>query len=103
VWQWMGLDLGMPLGGLRGTVALVTGTSRRRSIGATVCRAFAACGADTFFTCNLAVCLGGVSSQFLENNAPAHCSTFIAYGCLRGHEERPNVGVGGAAAATSHT
>ncbi len=44
------IDLGMPPAGLRGKVALVTGTSRRRSIGAAVCRAFAVCGADLFFT-----------------------------------------------------
>lgn len=44
------VDLGMPPSGLRGKVALVTGTSRRKSIGAAVCRAFAACGVDVFFT-----------------------------------------------------
>ena len=36
--------------GLRGRVALVTGASRRRSIGAAICRALAAEGADVFFT-----------------------------------------------------
>lgn len=41
---------GIPPVGLHGKVAVVTGASRRRSIGAVVCRAFAACGADVFFT-----------------------------------------------------
>lgn len=36
--------------GLKGKIAIVTGTSRRRSIGAAVCRALAAEGADIFFT-----------------------------------------------------
>jgi 3-oxoacyl-[acyl-carrier protein] reductase len=36
--------------GLRGRVALVTGASRRRGIGAAICRALAAEGADVFFT-----------------------------------------------------
>jgi 3-oxoacyl-[acyl-carrier protein] reductase len=44
------VDLAMPPAGLQGKVALVTGTSRRNSIGAAVCRAFAACGVDIFFT-----------------------------------------------------
>jgi len=35
---------------LRGRVALVTGASRRRGIGAAICRALAADGADVFFT-----------------------------------------------------
>jgi len=42
--------LGIPPVGLRGKIAVVTGTSRRNSIGAAVCRSFAACGADIFFT-----------------------------------------------------
>lgn len=37
-------------GGLRGRVALVTGASRRRGIGAAICRALAADGADIAFT-----------------------------------------------------
>lgn len=37
--------------GLRGRVALVTGAGRRRGIGAAICRALAAHGADIFFTC----------------------------------------------------
>ena len=36
--------------GLRGRVALVTGASRRRGIGAAICRALAGKGADIFFT-----------------------------------------------------
>lgn len=44
------VDLGMPPVGLRGKVAIVTGASRRRSIGAAVCRAFASCGVDVLFT-----------------------------------------------------
>jgi 3-oxoacyl-[acyl-carrier protein] reductase len=36
--------------GLRGRVALVTGASRRRGIGAAICRALAGEGADVFFT-----------------------------------------------------
>lgn len=40
----------MPRSGLRGKIAIVTGASRRCSIGAAVCRVFAACGADIFFT-----------------------------------------------------
>lgn len=35
---------------LTGKIAIVTGTSRRNSIGAAVCRAFAASGADILFT-----------------------------------------------------
>lgn len=35
---------------LNGRIAVVTGASRRNSIGAAVCRAFAAAGADIFFT-----------------------------------------------------
>ena len=35
---------------LSGRVALVTGASRRRGIGAAICRALAAAGADVFFT-----------------------------------------------------
>ena len=35
---------------LAGTVAIVTGASRRKGIGATTCRALAAAGADIFFT-----------------------------------------------------
>jgi 3-oxoacyl-[acyl-carrier protein] reductase len=42
--------LAAPGGDLKGRIALVTGTSRRTSIGAAVCRAFAAAGADIFFT-----------------------------------------------------
>lgn len=37
-------------GSLQGRVAVVTGASRRRGIGAAVCRALAARGADVFFT-----------------------------------------------------
>jgi 3-oxoacyl-[acyl-carrier protein] reductase len=44
------MDLGMPPAGLRGKIAIVTGASRRRSIGAAVCRAFASCGVDVLFT-----------------------------------------------------
>jgi 3-oxoacyl-[acyl-carrier protein] reductase len=44
------IDLGMPPEGLRGKIAIVTGVSRRRGIGAAVCRAFAACGVDILFT-----------------------------------------------------
>jgi 3-oxoacyl-[acyl-carrier protein] reductase len=40
----------MATSGLRGRVAIVTGASRRISIGAAVCRALAADGADVFFT-----------------------------------------------------
>jgi 3-oxoacyl-[acyl-carrier protein] reductase len=40
----------MATSGLRGRVAIVTGASRRRGIGAAVCRALAADGADVFFT-----------------------------------------------------
>lgn len=36
--------------GLRGRVAIVTGASRRRGIGAAICAALAAGGADVFFT-----------------------------------------------------
>jgi 3-oxoacyl-[acyl-carrier protein] reductase len=43
-------DLGMPPSGLAGKVAIVTGAGRRAGIGAAVCRAFAVCGADVFFT-----------------------------------------------------
>lgn len=42
--------LGMPPAGLRGKIAIVTGASRRRSIGAAICRAFAGCGVDLLFT-----------------------------------------------------
>ncbi len=44
------LPWGMPPAGLRGKVAVVTGVSRSRSIGAATCRAFAACGVDLLFT-----------------------------------------------------
>jgi 3-oxoacyl-[acyl-carrier protein] reductase len=40
----------MPPQGLRGKIAVVTGVSRPRSIGAAVCRIFASCGVDIFFT-----------------------------------------------------
>src|SRR5437588_11462542 len=40
----------MPPAGLTGKVAIVTGVSRPKSIGAAVCRAFASCGAAIFFT-----------------------------------------------------
>ena len=40
----------MAQGGLGGRIALVTGASRRRGIGAAVCRALAAGGADVVFT-----------------------------------------------------
>jgi 3-oxoacyl-[acyl-carrier protein] reductase len=40
----------MPPAGLGGKIAVVTGVSRPRSIGAAVCRAFASCGVDVFFT-----------------------------------------------------
>lgn len=36
--------------GLHGRIAIVTGASRRRGIGAAICRALAANGADIFFT-----------------------------------------------------
>lgn len=36
---------------LHGRVAIVTGASRRQGIGAAICRALAAEGADIFFTC----------------------------------------------------
>jgi 3-oxoacyl-[acyl-carrier protein] reductase len=39
-----------PPSDLKGKVAVVTGSGRRRSIGAAVCRALAASGADIFFT-----------------------------------------------------
>src|SRR5579872_1025984 len=42
--------LGMPPLGLRGKIAVVTGVSRPRNIGAAICRAFAACGVDVLFT-----------------------------------------------------
>ncbi len=42
--------LGMPPAGLRGKVAIVTGASRRRGIGAEICRAFASCGVDILLT-----------------------------------------------------
>jgi 3-oxoacyl-[acyl-carrier protein] reductase len=41
---------GMPPAGLRGKIAIVTGASRRQSIAAAVCRAFASCGVDLLFT-----------------------------------------------------
>ena len=44
------LPLGMPPAGLRGKIAIVTGASRRQSIGAAICRAFAGCGVDLLFT-----------------------------------------------------
>lgn len=43
-------ELGMPPAGLRGKVAVITGVSRPKSIGAAVCRAFASCGVDLFLT-----------------------------------------------------
>ena len=43
-------DLGMPPDGLRGKIAIVTGASRRNSIGAAVCVALASCGVDVLFT-----------------------------------------------------
>lgn len=47
----MDLDqLGMPPSGLQGKIAIVTGVSRQAGIGAAVCRAFAVCGVDIFFT-----------------------------------------------------
>lgn len=42
--------LGMPPSGLRGKAAIVTGVSRHQSIGAAICRTFAACGVDLLFT-----------------------------------------------------
>ena len=42
---------GTPGGGeLQGRIAVVTGASRRRGIGAAICRAFAGCGAEILFT-----------------------------------------------------
>lgn len=43
-------SLGMPPSGLQGKVAIVTGVSRPQSIGASICRAFAACGVDLLIT-----------------------------------------------------
>ncbi|PZS06554.1 MAG: oxidoreductase [Chloroflexi bacterium] len=40
----------MPPSGLRGKIAIVTGVSYRRGIGAAVCRVFADCGVDILFT-----------------------------------------------------
>ncbi|MGI8551421.1 MAG: SDR family oxidoreductase [Dehalococcoidia bacterium] len=42
--------LGMPPSGLTGKVAIVTGVSRPKSIGAAICRIFASCDVDVFFT-----------------------------------------------------
>ncbi|GAC1444666.1 MAG: SDR family oxidoreductase [Chloroflexota bacterium] len=43
-------SLGMPPAGLQGKVAIVTGVSRPKSIGAAICRVFASCGVNIFFT-----------------------------------------------------
>jgi len=42
--------LGVPPEGLRGKIAVVTGVSRLRSIGASTCRVFASCGVALLFT-----------------------------------------------------
>jgi len=44
------IAFGMPTVGLQGKIAIVTGASRRQSIGAAICRAFATCGTDVLFT-----------------------------------------------------
>jgi|SRR5579884_40529 len=55
---------------LRGRVAVVTGASRRRGIGAAICRALAADGADVFFThwqpYDRAQALGGEPEEIAE-------------------------------------